>query len=78
MLENIITVIYILVCITIIVLVLMQEGKSGGLSSSIGGSSSSNSYWGKNKDRSIEGSIPRLTGIFAVVYIVLSIVLNVL
>ncbi len=75
MLENIITVIYILVCIAVIVLVLMQEGKSG-LSGAIGGSS--NSYWGKNKDRSIEGSLPKITATLAVAYIVLSIVLNML
>ncbi|NMB43046.1 MAG: preprotein translocase subunit SecG [Clostridiales bacterium] len=74
MLETIVTIIYVLICLAIVVLVLMQEGKSG-LSSSIGGGSA-NSYWGKNKDRSIEGSVPKLTGIFAGIYIVLSIVLN--
>ena len=52
----------------------MQEGKSG-LSSTLGGGES-NSYWGKNKDRAIEGSIPKITGILAAVYMVLSIVLN--
>lgn len=68
------SVIYVIICIAIIVLVLMQEGKSG-LSSTLGGGES-NSYWGKNKDRAIEGSIPKITGILAAVYMVLSIVLN--
>lgn len=74
MLETILTIIYVLICIAIVVVVLMQEGKSG-LSSSIGGGAA-NSYWGKNKDRSIEGFIPKLTGVLVAVYIVLSIVLN--
>ncbi|NLJ89363.1 MAG: preprotein translocase subunit SecG [Clostridiales bacterium] len=76
MLKTIVTIIYLLICLAIVVLVLMQEGKSG-LSSSIGGGTA-NSYWGRNKDRSIEGSIPKLTGILAGVYVVLSIVLNIL
>ena len=45
MLETIVTIIYVLICLAIVVLVLMQEGKSG-LSSSIGGGSA-NSYWGE-------------------------------
>lgn len=75
MLEKVATVIYIIICIALIVLVLMQEGKSG-LSSTISGSS--NSYWGKNKDRSLEGAIPKLTGVLAALFIILSIVLNML
>ncbi len=74
MLETIVTIIYVVICLAIVILVLMQEGESG-LSSSIGGGSA-NSYWGKNKDRSIEGAIPKLTGILAGVYVVLSIILN--
>ncbi|HHX54812.1 MAG TPA: preprotein translocase subunit SecG [Clostridiales bacterium] len=75
MLKTIVTVLYVIICIALIVLVLMQEGKAG-LSSTISGSS--NSYWGKNKDNSIEGSIPKITGALAAIFIVLSVVLNVL
>ena len=75
MLKTIVTVLYVIICIALIVLVLMQEGKAG-LSSTISGSS--NSYWGKNKDNSIEGSLPKITGALAVIFIVLSVVLNVL
>lgn len=76
MLKVVMGVIYVIVCIAIIILVLMQEGKSSGLSSTIGGSS--NSYWGKNKDRSVEGSMPKITGILAATYFVISILLNML
>ncbi len=75
MLKTIVTILYVIICIVLIVLVLMQEGKAG-LSSTISGSS--NSYWGKNKDNSIEGSIPKITGALAAIFIVLSVVLNVL
>ncbi len=74
MLETVLTVVYILICIAIVILVLMQEGKSG-LSSTIGGGES-NSYWGKNKDRAIEGTIPKATGILVLVYMIISILLN--
>lgn len=74
MLKNIVTIVYILICIAIVVLVLMQEGKSG-LSSTLGGASS-NSYWGKHKGSSIEGTLPKITGTLVAVYMVLSVVLN--
>ncbi len=76
MLKTIVTIIYILICIALVVLVLMQEGKSG-LSSAVAGSNT-NSYWGKNKGNSIEGTIPKITGILAAAFMVLSIVLNML
>lgn len=73
MLKTIVTIIYVIICVALIVLVLMQEGKEG-LSSTISGSS--NSYWGKNKDHSLEGSLPKITGVLAALFIILSVVLN--
>ena len=46
-LRGIVTVIYVLLCIALIVVVLMQEGKSAGLSGAINGVA--DTYWGKNK-----------------------------
>lgn len=68
------TVVYILVCIALIVVVLMQEGKSAGLTGAISGMS--DTYWGKNKGRSMEGTLERATTILAAVFIIFSIVLN--
>lgn len=73
-LKGIVTVIYILVCIALVVVVLMQEGKSAGLSGAINGVA--DTYWGKNKGRSMEGALEKITKILALVFIVLSIVLN--
>ena len=41
-----ITVVFIFVCIALVVLVLMQEGKSAGLGAISG---AAETYWGKNK-----------------------------
>lgn len=68
----ILTVLFVLVCIGLTVVVLMQEGKSSGLGAIAGG----NSFWEQNKARSAEGKIVLLTKILAVAFIVLALVLN--
>ncbi|MCD7833780.1 MAG: preprotein translocase subunit SecG [Lachnospiraceae bacterium] len=72
-LRNILTVIFILICISLTVLVLMQQGKDEGLGS-IGGMG--NTYWSQNKGRSIEGAIVRATKWLAAAFIVFAVVLN--
>lgn len=52
MLKIILTIVFVLICIALTVIVLLQEGKSQGLGA-IGGMA--DSYWGKNKGRSMEG-----------------------
>lgn len=73
-LRIILTVIFILDCAALVVLVLMQEGKSAGLGAISG---SSDTYWGKNKGRSREANLVRITKILAVLFIVLAAVLNI-
>lgn len=72
-LRVILTVVFIIVCLAIIVLVLMQEGKSSGLGALSG---AAESYWGKNKARTMQGMLVKLTKIFCVLFMVLAIVLN--
>jgi len=72
-LRIVVTVIFIIVCIALTVLVLMQEGKSAGLGA-IGGAAET--YWGKNKGRSMEGLLVKITKILAVCFIVLAAILN--
>lgn len=55
---------------------LKQEGKSEGLSGALTGAS--DSYWSKNKGRSAEGLLDNTTKILGVLFIVLSVVLNLL
>ena len=72
-LKVILTVIFIIVCIAITILVLLQEGKSQGLGAISG---AAESYWGKNKGRSMEGMLVKLTKVAAILFIVLAVVLN--
>ena len=72
-LRMVLTIIFILICIALVILVLMQEGKSAGLGSISG---AAETYWGKNKGRSMEGRLVMITKVLAVSFVVLAIVLN--
>ena len=72
-LKIIVTVIYCIVAIAFTASVLMQEGKSAGLGA-IGGMAES--YWGKNKGRSMEGRLVKFTKILAVLFMVMAAILN--
>lgn len=73
-LRTIVTIIFIIICIVLTILVLMQEGKAAGLGAISG---AAESYWGKNKGRSMEGALVKLTKILAVVFFILAILLNI-
>ena len=61
MIKTILTIIFIIICVFLSAVILLQEGKSAGLSGSIGGMA--DSYWGRNKSRSMEGKLEKLTKI---------------
>ena len=63
MLKIILTIVFVLICIALTVIVLLQEGKSQGLGA-IGGMA--DSYWGKNKGRSMEGTLEKFTKFAAI------------
>lgn len=73
MLKTVLDIVFIVVCVALTVIVLMQEGKSAGLTGSISGIA--DTYWGKNKGRSMEGALEKATKILAFVFIALSAVL---
>ena len=72
----IMTVIYILLGVAISIVILMQEGKSNGLGSAIGGMA--DSYWSKNKGRSMEGALEHFTRYGAIIFMLITLILNVL
>ncbi len=74
--QIILTVIYVLLGVAISIVILMQEGKSNGLGSAIGGMA--DSYWSKNKGRSMEGALEHFTRYGAIVFMVITLILNVL
>ncbi|MCI9558584.1 preprotein translocase subunit SecG [Clostridiaceae bacterium] len=75
MLKAIVSVIFVLICLALIVIILLQEGKSAGLGSISG---MADSYWGKNKGRSMEGTLEKFTKAAAILFMVLAVVLNIL
>lgn len=72
-LRIILTVIFVLDCIGLTVVVLMQEGKQQGLGSIAG---VADTYWGRNKGRSMEGGLVRATTVMAILFFVLAVILN--
>ena len=72
-LRIILTVLFIIDCIALVIVVLMQEGKAAGLGAISG---AAETYWGKNKGRSMEGMLVKLTKILAVAFILFAVVLN--
>lgn len=74
-LNTILTVVFIILSIVITVIILMQEGKSAGLGAIAG---AAETYWGKNKGRSMEGGLVRATTIMGILFFVISVALNML
>ncbi len=73
-LRIILTIVFILISIALTVLVLMQEGKQAGLGAISG---AAETYWGKNKGRSMEGLLVKITKYLAVAFILFAVLLNV-
>ncbi len=71
-LKTILTIIFIIISIALTVIVLMQEGKQQGLGS-IGGMA--DTYWGRNKGRSMEGVMVKATTVMVILFMVISAVL---
>ena len=72
-LRIVLTVIFIIVCIALVILVLMQEGKTAGLGAVSG---AAETYWGKNKGRSMESKMVKVTTCLAVAFLLLAVILN--
>ena len=73
MLKTIFAVVFVIICIALTVIVLLQEGKSAGLGAVSG---MADTYWGKNKGRSMEGKLEKFTRYGAILFFVLALVLN--
>jgi preprotein translocase subunit SecG len=73
-LRIILTIVFIIVCLALIGIVLLQEGKSAGLGAVAG---AAESYWGKNKGRSMEGTLVKITKYLVVAFLVIAAVLNI-
>lgn len=72
-LKIVLTIIFVIDCIALAAIILLQEGKSAGLGTISG---AADTYWGQNKGRSMEGALVKVTRILAILFIVLAVVLN--
>ncbi len=72
-LRTILTVIFIIISVFLAIVILMQEGKSAGLGAISG---AADTYWGKNKGRSMEGILVKLTRASVIIFLILAAVLN--
>lgn len=73
-LNVILSIVQVILAIGVIFLVLMQQGKRAGLSGAIAGGAET--FFGKNKASSMDAMLSRLTVIFSIILVVITIALN--
>jgi preprotein translocase subunit SecG len=71
--KLIVNILHIVICLSLIVIVLLQSGKSAGLSGSIAGGAET--FFGKHKGRTIDAILSKYTTFAAIAFLVTSIVL---
>jgi len=71
-LETALLIVLIVISIILAVVVMMQEGKEQGLGAISG---SSETYWSKNKGKSKEAMLKKLTAFLGVVYMIVCLLL---
>jgi len=75
MLSTVLSVILAIVGVILCIIVLLQSDRAAGLGA-VGASSSTDSYWSKNKGHSVEGSLARLTKILGAIFMILAFVIS--
>ena len=74
--KLIMTIVQVLVSLALIISVIFQSGKHAGMSGSIDGVA--DTFFGKNKARSLDAKLEKLTGVLAIAFIVLTFVITLL
>ncbi len=72
----VLTVAEILVSVALIVVILMQSKNASGLTGALGGMGQTNTYWDKNKGRSLEGKLTKYTKILATLFIIIGLAIS--
>lgn len=68
-------IVFVFICVALTIVVLMQESKSSGLSGTIAGAA--DSYWGRNKGRSVEGKLVVATRCLVALFFIIALILNI-
>ncbi len=71
--QTALIIIHVIISLVLIVVVLMQHGKQQGLSGAIAGGAET--FFGKNKGRTIDAALKKVTAVVAILFVVSSIVL---
>ena len=75
-LKVVVTVIHILIAFGLVATVLFQSSKSQGLSGSIAGGAET--FFGKNKGKTMDGVLAKLTVVLAILFVITSVSLSVI
>ena len=67
------TIIHVIISVALIIVVLLQHGKQQGLSGAIAGGAET--FFGKNKGRTIDAMLTKFTAVIAILFVISSIVL---
>lgn len=71
--QLILSIVYFIVALALICIVILQSGKNAGLSGAIGGGS--DTFLAKNKSKSLDARMAKLTKWVAIVFMVLTLVI---
>lgn len=71
----VISIIYVILAVFLTVVVILQSGKSNGLSGAIGGGSS-DTFLARNKAKSLDARLAKMTKWVAIVFVVLTMVMS--
>ena len=74
MIRNILLVVHIIACLSLILVVILQSGRSAGISGEIAGGA--DTFFGKNKARTLNGMLGRWTTYAAIIFVITSICLT--
>lgn len=66
--------IQIVLCLILIAVIMLQSGKAAGLSGSIAGAA--DTFFGKNKARTMEGRLEKWTTIVAVLFVIATLAID--
>ena len=75
-LKTLVAVVHLITCLILVVIIVLQSGKTSGLSGALSGQT--DTFLSKNKSKSIDARLARATKWFAGVFVVLTVILNLL
>ena len=75
MLKLILTIVQVILCLAVIAIIMLQSGKSAGLSGAISGAA--DTFLSKNKAKSVDAKLAKMTKWVAILWVVLTLALSI-